>query len=136
MLSIVARWWIAPGREKKAERALKRLARAVEEQEPLTTMYMIHTSIAEGSGLTPSCKEVVFVGGWPDRAAYEQHLAGPVFKGWIAAYADLFLAEDGGEELVNGEFMATRAGFIRPTAAQEPLDPERALEPDFEYSHA
>ena len=124
MLSIVTRWWIAPGREARAVRALRRLAQAIEEREPHTTMYMIHTAIAEWPRPGPARIEVVFVGAWTDRAAFEQHLSGPVFNGWIAAYADLFLADDGGELLVDSELMSRRAGFVRPTA----------LEPDFEYS--
>ena len=132
MLSIVTRWWIAPGREDRAVRALQRLAEAVEEQEPQTTMYMIHTSLAEWPRPGPARIEVVFVGAWPDSAAFERHLSGPVFKGWVAAYADLFLGDDGGEVLVDSAFMDRRAGFVRPTAAAELLDAERSLELDFE----
>ncbi len=124
MLSIVTKWRIAPGRESRAVRALERLALAVEEREPQTTMYMIHTAIAEGSRPGAARVEVVFVGAWPDRAAFEQHLSGPVFNAWIAAYGDLFLSDDGGELLVDSELMDRRAGFVRAAA----------LEPDFQYS--
>jgi quinol monooxygenase YgiN len=124
VLSIVTKWWIAPGREGRAVRALRRLALAIEEQEPQTTMFMVHTALAQGPRPGPARVEVVFVGAWPDREAFEQHLSGPVFNGWMAAYGDLFLADDGGELVVDSELMARRAGFVRATA----------LEPDYEYS--
>lgn len=116
MLSIVAKWWIVPGREDDAVAALMKLARAVEVQEPFTTMYLIHTSIAEGSRPTPPPNEVVFVSGWPDRAAFQQHLDGPVFKDWIAEYLDLFLTDDSGGLFVTAEFIDRHAGFVRPAA--------------------
>ena len=116
MLSIVAKWWIVPGREDEAMAALAKLGSAVEQQEPFTTMYLIHTSIEEGSRPPPPPNEVVFVSGWPDRAAFQQHLDGPVFKDWIAEYLDLFLTDDSGGLFVSGEFIDRRAGFIRPAA--------------------
>ena len=122
MLSIVAKWWIVPGREYDAVTALEELASAVEAQEPFTTMYFIHTSIVEGSRPPPPPNEVVFVSGWPDRAAFQQHLDGPVFKDWIGKYLDLFLTDDSGGLFVTAEFIDRRAGFIRPQA-DHPVGP-------------
>lgn len=118
MLSIVAKWWIVPGREVEAVDALTKLASAVEQHEPFTSMYLIHTAIEEGSRPPPPPNEVVFVSGWPDRAAFQRHLDGPVFKQWIAKYLDLFLTDDSGGLFVSGEFIDRRAGFIRPAADQ------------------
>jgi quinol monooxygenase YgiN len=116
MLSIIAKWWIQPGHEDDAVAALRELAAAVEEQEPFTIMYTIHTSIVEGSRPSPPSNEVVFVSGWPDRAAFQQHLDGPVFKNWIAKHVDLFLTDDSGGLFVTGEFIDRQAGFVRPAA--------------------
>lgn len=118
MLSIIAKWWIVPGKEDKAVAALGELALAVEQREPFTLMYLIHTSIVEGSRPSPPPNEVVFVSGWPDRDAFQKHLDGPVFKDWIAKYLELFLTDDSGGLFVTGEFLDRHAGFVRP-AAQE-----------------
>ena len=118
MFSIVAKWWIVPGREDDAVAALDTLAGEVEAREPFTTMYLIHTSIVEGSRPPPPPNEVVFVSGWPDRAAFQKHLDGPVFRDWIAEHLDLFLTDDGGGLFVTAEFIDRQAGFIRPSAGQ------------------
>jgi len=123
VFSIVAKWWIVPGREDDAVAALATLASEVEQHEPFTTMYLIHTSIVEGSRPPPPPNEVVFVSGWPDRAAFQKHLDGPVFKGWIAEHLDLFLTDDSGGLFVTGEFIDRRAGFIRPSADSAPSEP-------------
>jgi quinol monooxygenase YgiN len=114
MLSIVAKWWIKPGCEAEAVAALSVLAEQVEAGEPFTTMYLIHTAVQDGSRPTPPSNEVVFVSGWPDRAAFEKHLEGPVFKEWLASHLDLFLTDDSGGLFVTAEFIDRRAGFIRP----------------------
>lgn len=119
MLSIVARWWIVPGREDAAVAALAELAQQVEAHEPFTTMYLVHTTIAEGSRPTPPPNEVVFVSAWPDRAAFQKHLDGPVFTKWIARYLDLFLTDDSGGLFVTGELLDRRAGYVRPAAQGE-----------------
>ena len=116
MLSIVAKWWIVPGNEDAAVAALAELAARVEAEEPYTLMYLVHTAVEEGSRPPPPRTEVVFVSAWPDRAAFERHLDGPVFRTWIAQYLDLFLTDDSGGLFVTGEFIDRRAGFVRPAA--------------------
>jgi quinol monooxygenase YgiN len=114
MLSVIAKWWIVQGKEQEAVAALGELADSVEQNEPFTDMYLIHTSIADGSRPTPPANEVVFVSGWADRAAFDKHLHGPVFQQWIAKYLPLFLLDDSGGLFVTAEFIDRRAGFIRP----------------------
>lgn len=116
MLSIIAKWWIVPGHEEPAVAALKELAAEVERSEPFTLLYLIHTTIQDGSRPTPPANEVVFVSGWPDREAFQQHLDGPVFKEWSKKYARLFLTDDSGGLFVTGEFINRQAGFVRPSA--------------------
>lgn len=116
MLSIVAKWWIVPGKEDEAVAALRQLAAEVEAQEPFTLMYLIHTPVEEGSRPPSPRNEVVFLSSWADRAGFEKHLDGPVFKDWIAQYLDLFMTGDSGDLFVTGEFLHRQAGFIRPEA--------------------
>jgi quinol monooxygenase YgiN len=80
VLSIIAKWSIKPGCDQETVVALGELAESVKREQPLRTMYVIHTPVAEGSRPTPVPNEVVFISGWPDRAAFEQHLKGPVFQ--------------------------------------------------------
>lgn len=114
MLSIIAKWWIVPGHEQEAVAALDELAASVEQNEPFTDMYLIHTPIVHGSRPAPPANEVIFVSGWADRAAFDKHLHGPVFQQWIAKYLPLFLLDDSGGLFVTAEFIDRRAGYIRP----------------------
>ena len=111
--SIIAKWSIKPGCEQQAIAALGELAESVKREEPYTLMYLIHTANAEGSRPTPAANEVIFVSAWPDQAAFERHLHGPVFQEWKDKHLDLFLTNSGGDLFVTSEFMDRRAGFIR-----------------------
>jgi Dyp-type peroxidase family len=113
MRSIIAKWSIKPGCEQQAIAALHELAESVRREEPYTLMYLIHTANAEGSRPTPAPNEVIFVSAWPDQAAFEQHLNGPVFQEWKGKHLDLFLTNSNGDLFVTSEFMDRRAGFIR-----------------------
>ena len=115
MISIVTKWWIKQGCEEKAKAALADLAKQTEEQEPFTVMYLIHTSIVEGSLPSPAPNEVIFVGTWPDREAFDKHLVGPVFQNWLAKHIDNFIVNNDGSLYVNAEFVDRFAGFIRPS---------------------
>jgi quinol monooxygenase YgiN len=112
-ISIVTKWWIKDGCRDEAIPALAILAEQVCKKEPFTAMYLIHTSVAEGSQPTPPSNEVIFVGTWVDRAAFNEHLNGPVFQDWAKQYKKLFLADDSGGLYVAAEFVERRAGFIR-----------------------
>ena len=47
MLSIIAKWWIAPWCERQAVAALGELAESVRREEPFTLMYPFHTFVAD-----------------------------------------------------------------------------------------
>jgi quinol monooxygenase YgiN len=113
VISIVTKWWIIPGNEDQAIPALRELARDVERHEPFTTMYLINTPVVAGSLPAPPDNEVVFLGTWDDRAAFDQHLNGPLMAGWLARYLDLFLTSNGGGLYVAAELIERQAGFIR-----------------------
>ena len=119
MISIVTKWWVKDGCEAKAIPALQDLAEQVREKEPYTVMYLIHTSIVEGSLPTPSPNEVIFVGTWDNKEAFDKHLVGPVFKDWPEKHIDLFVIGDGGSLYVSSEFVDHKAGFIRQSQVTE-----------------
>jgi quinol monooxygenase YgiN len=113
MRSIIAKWSIKPGCEPQAVTALSELAESVRREEPFTLMYLIHTRNADGSRPTPPPNEIIFVSAWPDQAAFEQHLSGPVFQEWLTKHLDLFRTNNRGDLFVTSEFLDRRAGFIR-----------------------
>lgn len=115
----MTKWWVKDGCEKQAIPPLRDLAEQVRVKEPFTAMYLIHTSIAEGSLPTPPSNEVIFVGTWDDRAAFDKHLAGPVFKDWLSQHIDLFVTGDGGLLYVSAEFVDRKAGFIGQSQVTE-----------------
>jgi quinol monooxygenase YgiN len=74
MRSIIAKWSIKPGCEQQAVAALGELAESVKREEPVTLIYLIHTSNAGWSRPTPAPNEVISVSAWPDRADFQKHL--------------------------------------------------------------
>lgn len=119
MISIVTKWWIRQGCEEQAIPALSELADQVRDKEPFTAMYLIHTSIVDGSLPTPPSNEVIFVGTWDDRAAFDKHLAGPVFRDWLSQNIDLFITGNDGSLYVSAEFIDRKVGFIRQSHLTE-----------------
>jgi quinol monooxygenase YgiN len=108
---------VLPGNEDAAKAALIELSDQVEAEEPFTEMYFINTAVVDGSSPPPPPTEIVFLGSWPDRAAFDKHLNGPVFQSWSAKYASLFLTDDSGGLYVSAEFIDQFTGFIRPAAS-------------------
>jgi quinol monooxygenase YgiN len=125
MISIVAKWSILQGQEKAAVSALKILARAVQKEEPFVSMYTIHVpDFSATSFPTPSMSDVVFFSVFKNKAAFQKHLKGPVFQGWLAKYGSHFLMNNDNLFVVS-EFLARQAGFVR----QEMVTPARAPRP-------
>jgi quinol monooxygenase YgiN len=116
VISIVTKWWIVPGKESQAKMALEELAKAVREGEPKTLMYCLHTATVEGSKPPPPPNEVIFLGAWTDRAAFDEHRTGSIFSGWLKNNLHLFQQNDG-RLYVNAEFAQRFAGFVRAAAA-------------------
>ncbi|MGW0943799.1 putative quinol monooxygenase [Streptomyces sp. NPDC002623] len=115
MISIVTKWWHVEGRREEAITALKELVLQTEKYEPDTYMYCLHTSIVEGSLPPPSENEIIFLGAWKDRQAFDDHRVGPVFTNWLAQHLDLFVL-NGGKLYVSAEFADRFAGFVRQEA--------------------
>lgn len=114
MITIIARWTILEGKREPAIAALRELEQAVHDEEPFVLMYTIHVPNLELTSFpTPAPSEVVFFSIFTDYAAFEKHLNGPVFQGWLAKYKDLFLLNNGNLFVIS-EWLDRIAGYIRP----------------------
>ena len=125
MFPLISVWTIRQGQEKAAIAALKRLATQVEAQEKDTVAYLVHVpDMSQPSLPTPSSLEVVFFEIYRNKAAFEKHVTGPVFKNFVKRHKRLFLCmqiEDKDGEKISWpystvEFLTRQAGFIRPEA--------------------
>jgi quinol monooxygenase YgiN len=54
---------------------------------------------------------VIFVSAFDDFAAFEKHLNGPVFQGWLKKYNSLFLTNSAGLFVVS-EWLERQFGYI------------------------
>jgi quinol monooxygenase YgiN len=115
MISIVTKWWCVPGKEKEAVAALRDLVEEVEEGEPETLMYCLHTAEPTGSLPPPRPHEVIFLGAWTDRKAFDDHRNGPIFTQWLQKYLHLFVQNDD-RLYLSAEFANRFAGFVRGEA--------------------
>ena len=120
MYIVDAFWSIIPGNEAKAYAALGALAAQVEQEEPDTWMYLIHTPNLDPGVNTfpmPGPQQVAFVEGFKNRKAFQQHATGPILKEFFAKNGSYFLNMYG----PTVPFMMIQTlemidGFIRPGA--------------------
>ncbi|PWG13561.1 hypothetical protein DF268_10075 [Streptomyces sp. V2] len=115
MISIVTKWWHVEGRRDEAVAALKDLVEQVKKGEPDTYMYCLHTAVVDGSLPPPTRNEVIFVGAWKDRKAFDDHRDGKLFQDWLAQHLHLFV-QNGGKLYVSAEFADRFTGFVRGEA--------------------
>lgn len=115
MICILTKWWHAEGRREEAVTALEELVLQVKRYEPDTYTYCLHTSIVDGSEPPPPANEVIFLGAWKDRKAFDDHRTGPVFTKWLADNLELFVQNDG-RLYVSAEVADRFAGFVRSEA--------------------
>lgn len=122
MYPLISTWTIKEGSEQQAVAALKSLAQQVYEQEPDTLVYLPHVpDMSQPSLPTPPSVQVVFFEIYKDEAAFNAHVSGPVFTGFVAQHGSLFLSTtvrcaDGGSSTnpyTTVEFLKLLNGFIR-----------------------
>ena len=127
MYTLISHLTMKPGCEVAARKALKKLARQVQQHEPDTLFYLVHVpDMKEESLPTPSPLGVVFIEGYKNRAAFQAHRTGPVFKNFLAAHLDLFLkstttGQDGlpaVKQFSMIEILKREGGFIRACCAE------------------
>ncbi len=121
MLTLIAKWTIKKDCNAKAIAALKKLAKAVE-QESGTLMYLVHTPDPihfidkagnEHESLpTPSTQEVIFVEQYKNQQTFYDHISSKTFQAFVKQYGNLFV-QSNGKEFVEIEFLTRQAGFIR-----------------------
>jgi quinol monooxygenase YgiN len=114
MISVVAKWTIAKGKNERALIALEQLADRVYANSPFVLMYTIHIPNFEMTSFpTPPEQEVVFYSVFDGSEGFQKHMTSQVFNDWMREYRDLFLTK-GGDLFVVSEFLHRKAGFIRP----------------------
>jgi quinol monooxygenase YgiN len=122
MYPLISTWTINQGSERRAVDALKNLAQQVYDEEPDTLVYLPHVpDMTQQSMPTPPSVQVVFFEIYADKDAFDAHVNGPVFKGFVAEYGSLFLSTevtcpDGGgvsNPYTTVEFLQLLNGFIR-----------------------
>ena len=117
MQTTIATWYVKAGKLDEARRALAALAKQVEETEPGTLGYLVHSG---GSGSLPptSPETIVFVEIYKDKSAFEHHLNGPAFTGFLEKHGELFVpAPTGGGAFFQVENLDRIEGFVRKAAA-------------------
>lgn len=115
-VSLISEWFLKPGSEAEGIAALRQLALDVEANESDTLTYLVHTPFqgdARLQALPPvDPSSVLFFETYRDADAFLAHVGGPVFKGFVAAHGDLFIASNG-SPYTTVEFLTRQAGFIR-----------------------
>jgi predicted enzyme related to lactoylglutathione lyase/quinol monooxygenase YgiN len=118
-LSLTSQWFVQPSRLEEARLALQQLAAQVQEGEPDTLIYLVHTPFPNDSrlqSLPPADPaSVLFFEVYRDVPAFLRHLNGPIFTTFVSKHGDLFVAANG-KPFVFVSFLARQAGFIRPAA--------------------
>lgn len=126
-VSLISRWFIRPGHEFAALAAVDALAAAVQENEPDTLTYFVHTPYTADTrlqSLPPSDRHsLLFYEQYRTAGAFLHHVNGPVFTGFVKDHGHHFVNAHGGP-FTFVEFLERRAGFTRsaptPCANEHP----------------
>jgi quinol monooxygenase YgiN len=118
MYTVVATWFVLPDKRAEAITALNALAEDVQEKEPDTWGYLVHSAAAAGSLPPASSDTIVFVEIYKDKEAFLAHVNGPVFQGFLKANKDLFVAmPPDGPSFYEVTHLDRIQGFVRPQAS-------------------
>lgn len=104
MVSIVARFRMQPGKEEQAVERLRKMAEAVQANEPGALVYIFHRSQQDPS-------EIVFFEAYADTDAFQAHMQTPHMGEFQASFAELFDTSQ-----VKVERLERLGGFVRPEA--------------------
>ncbi len=119
-LHLTSTWFIRPGCESEVDETLPKLVAEVEETEPDTLVYMAHRPLPNSprlQSLPPADPNtVVFFEVYRDVEAFQRHLEGAAFNGFVARHGAAFVAANG-KPLTFVEFLHLQQGFIRSPAA-------------------
>jgi len=117
MYSIIATWYVTDGKLAEALAALRALAETVRAQEPDTWAYLVHSGGPDS--LPPSAPEtIVFVEIYKDEQAFQAHVAGAAFTGFLKRHGNLFVGvPPGNNAFFQVQHIERIEGFVRPAAA-------------------
>ncbi len=122
-ISLVSEWFVAPGCEDEACRAVLRLAQHVEREEPDTLTYLVHRASTDASlqALPPVRPgSITFFETYRDADAFRAHVSGPTFTRFVADHGALFVqvgsAPAEPKPYVTVRFLDRLAGFTRGDA--------------------
>lgn len=122
-LSLSSKWFIRPGYEARAYRALEQLAQAVRATEPDTLAYLVHAPAPHDEriqSLPPADPQsVTFFEVYTDIEAFVGHVHGASFKTFLFEHGHLFVSAHH-KPFTFVEFLARITGFIRPSAMALP----------------
>ena len=119
MFSTIATWYLKPECQSEGITALRRLAKDVEENEPDTWGYLVHSGGADSSPPN-SDGTIVFVEIYKNKEAFLHHVKGPVFSKFMTDHGNLFQAGPGGDSpFVQVQNVDRIQGFLRPQAGSE-----------------
>ena len=120
MHTVLATWYLKPGKLEAGIAALRSLVATVHCEEPDTLGYLVHQG-GEGSLPPTAVETVVFLEIYRDEAAFEQHINGKPFQDFLERHGDLFVMN---YDARCGPFMEVAtldrvAGFLRAGAGQD-----------------
>lgn len=121
-LNLTSTWFIKPGAEAAAWSAIKKMVERIKLEEPGTWSYVVNAPYADASSLqslppvVPTT--VIFVETYRDVQAFKDHVNGPIFKGFLSEYGDLFLSSNG-KPYTTVTFLTKQASFMRPIMVTE-----------------
>jgi quinol monooxygenase YgiN len=121
MFPLISAWTIRVGQEKAAVPALKRLGAQVEAQEKDNVAYLVHIPDRSQPSLpTPSRLEVVFFEIYRDKAGFEKHVTGPIFKNFVKRQATLLMHAGRGQGWRKDKLAAFDCGVFDPAGGIYP----------------
>ncbi|WP_420583619.1 putative quinol monooxygenase [Ruegeria sp.] len=118
MYCTIAIWYLKPDLQSEGIAALKQLAKDVEEHEPDTWGYLIHSGAAGSAPPWPD-GTIVFVEMYKDKEAFLYHLNGPVFSTFVKEQGHLFQPTPGSDApFVLVQNVDRIQGFLRQQAGE------------------
>lgn len=115
MITIIAKWTILPGNEKKAVTAINTLAAFVQKSEPGTLVYLPHTINMKGFNTPkPNPGAVIFYEVYKNQAALDKHISSNAYKQFLKDYSHLFECNSDGSPVISVEsLISLKNGFVR-----------------------
>lgn len=127
---LTSRWFLKPGCEDKVLAAIRSdMVPQIEAGEPGTLTYLVHRPLGDRDGLQSlpptDAALLLFYEEYASPAAFQAHVTGPIFTGFVADYGDCFV-EAGGKPFTTVTFLSRETGFVRAEAPDAGADMDGA----------